>query len=246
MAFLVQSVGGGDMSYHGSTAAFLAITSPLAFPSPTTAGSLLVLAGWAWNNGEASMSVPNQTMNGTMMTTRGQSGIATSLNATNSCVIVAYLANAPSLPTSVTTSMIVSIGGSLPATVLAECTLYEFAGIGPNSILDNDAVTSKATVGGLTPGVSSLFTSEVDLIFSSYVSPGGGNVGQATGYTLGISAALVGNGQTQYKFNVPSGTQSVFFGGAVAATNWGAVTMAWTQVAAALVAYGYGFPTLII
>jgi hypothetical protein len=246
MASLLQSVGGGDMSYFGSTAAFLAHTSPLAFPSPTTAGSLLVLAGWAWNNGEATMSIPNQTMNGTMMTTFGLSGVATSLNATNSCVIVASLVNAPSLPTSVTTSMIVSISGSLPATVLAECTLYEFAGIGPGQIVDNDATTNKASVGGFTPGVSAMFTSGVDLIFQSYVSPGGGNVGQGTGYTLGISAALVGNGQTQYKFNVPSATQSVFFGGAVAATNWGALTLAWTQAAAALVAHGYGFPTLII
>lgn len=193
--------------------------STVGFTSPTSAGSLLVLAGWTTCSGTtaSNQNFSNPSTAGITWTfgAQGTNGGTTFAPS----AFFAYAQNAPSIGTSVGTKLVVTNSGfgSATCTYAAEFSLFEFGGMALTSVLDHTSSSS-----GSTTVTGAIVNSQTDMNFFVYTgSPSGSNLAAGSGFTLGINAVVSTVGQTEYELNVPAGTVTAAFVGSN--TRWAGV-----------------------
>src|ERR1035438_4577416 len=230
---MVQCALGGSVSSTGSgTQTFT--TSPAAFPSPTTAGNLLVLVAW-----QAEQSSVDPTQAGYINTplTSGFTWVAlpgpilwggygSSTQLIEGMTAIFYIANAASMGAGDFTTVSGSPQTAGSYNIQYEFSLCEFAGAATLSALETHA-SANANVSLSVPetGGGTITTANVhDLIVMSFTAnrATGSGISAGTGYTLGPSAAVATLGQSQYLLDAPLGVNVRAFGGNE--TSWACAT----------------------
>lgn len=227
---LVQSTAGG---FAGGTVASLATitTSAAGYSGSTTVGSLLCLVlymtsntgGVANNNPAVSGGYGGSWTSGTM----GPSAISDDGGNNNGATVIYWIANAPSMSPSQTTTVQGINAGLISGTVKIEFTLYEFNGVANPIVteLSGNGVTNDENAGGTPTVPFGLTTANTDLILVALIAaPGGSNLTAGSGYTLGINATTATVGQLEYQLNATPGKTSAAFTGSE--SFWGVTAMA--------------------
>jgi hypothetical protein len=218
-AVIVQSKAGGSGS--GVSPA----TSAAGFNGTTVAGNTLLCVVWANGhklNTGITIAIQTPITSGItwMKADGGEWNDALGdgpYTIITGAVSVYYAQNAPSIPTSATTTVALSTTGSPLATI--ECGLYEIRGLSGG--ID---VHTSSYGNGSVPNCGSLILTAQDFVIvatEEYDS----NSAVGAGYTLGLEAAVLNNGTIQYNLSAPSGSKATAFGGA-AQTEWAAVAVA--------------------
>lgn len=207
---LVQSVHGGTGSGTGVNP-FTVTSSAVSFPSPTTAGNLLVCVAWSYetfvSGGLAPSTAPLNLPLGDSALTWGNAGQVwgTSDQHRSGWVSIFYVPNAPSTSAAFTVGA-KDHGVGVTVTIKVEFSLYEFNAITDASPRETAAFWMPSSGGTLT-------TANTDLIISAFSGDPltGSNVAAGSGYTLGINATSTSPAQMQYQLAATPGLVNVRF-----------------------------------
>jgi hypothetical protein len=227
----------------------------VGFASPTSAGSFLLLSGFATAVGTLVSDVtplPPITSGIVWSQTGGAGGYDPGGIGNGGAVGIYYCANAASIGTAVTTVMPVALSGSgFTCTVAGEFALYEFSGIATTSPFDRGNAGHQNSINASTPNAGNLTTTANDLLIAAFTTAiassntGAANISAGPSYTLGVNMTVAAVGQFQYQLNVPAGTYSTAFTGTEPI--WGAAAVAYkaaTSSAAAAITTSQGFMLL--
>jgi len=218
VASILQSNAGG----HG-TGTNTATTSGAGFGSTTTAGSLLILVGWA-SASQAGATKPTLStpanLNGQAWTLAGSVQSWTQSGTDSGAVGIWYIANTSSFSIAQTTTLTAALTS---ASLTVEFSLYEVSGIVITSPIDGTPVgNSNSTGSSSTINAGTLTTTLTDFIFSAEHSSSSASVG--SGFTLGIRNVYANYGASQYNLAVASGSVPTAFGSSSA--YWAAASVA--------------------
>lgn len=241
MSALVQSTLCGSIGASWTIAGpNIDVTATGNFGSTTTSGNLLVLhaayqQGRLTGTGLPPTTIATPTTAGVTWAAILNGGWSAGTARNNEFIWIA--GNAPSVSSGTTTTIHFTISAAVGTSSgggFAEFSLYEFSGIVHSSstgvggpLIDKDAGLPNQTGGA--PATANLATTVPDLVIASFTGNSANDTAGA-GYTLGQTFTVATTTQFQYKTGVAAGSVATGFTGAQG--NWGAISIAFKELAA--------------
>ena len=227
MSLIQQNAGGSATDSSGSAT----VTSSAAgFSNPTIPGNFLLLIAWATATGSTSSNplISNPVTPGFTWTR-----VATQTNGVITfapAVGMWYIPNAPSMATSMHTTISIAGNSGHSTTQAVEFSLYEFSGVALTSPVDT-FVTPANPAGTSTPH-SALVTTATDMLVFAYTGGTlGSNLSSGAGYTLGVNSTVAVTGQMEYVISLSAGTNAFTFVGGTK-VRWAGVAAAFKLIIA--------------
>lgn len=210
--FAIASLTQSNLAGHGSGTTSASATG--SYNGNTSPGSLLVLAVWSTgtqiSNSSTSfgLSVPGFTWS-----VSGTAGTGIVSGTSIVAVAVYYIGNAPTMASSVITT--VTASNATASAMKVEFALLEFGGIVTVSPQTGQNGTPTPHSGG-TPGViisdGILAPGGTNLIIMAMAATGS-NISAGSGFTLGPNGTYVTVGQVQYRAGYPETPATLSFSG---------------------------------